>query len=349
MSIRSVMLSAALVAAALCTSGCATISKWKQEHREASLHRKEEDEAAAAHADPQAYKDMKRRMAQHDAQLRSLQAALANRGDADSLAASALFSRAFQGYSSTASLDLATRAVAAAPARTDLAFMQLQLCETSPQCDPAPLESHLLQLDPQNGVVWTYALMRADRAKDPAARATAFYGLAQARRIDLYWSPIVSHMVAAGAGTAGFDSNAALTQVIGIEATFALPFDPITKVCLVPGLQPEMLDPCRQIAAAFRQGDTAVVEAYGSSLALHLWPAGSPERAEVAAERRRLRYRVDLMNRNKTKLNSTQATRTLAGLVGHYPTEQATYRAFYQQLGLNPDPPDNWKDPSPGG
>jgi hypothetical protein len=348
MAIRSVRLAAAMVAALLCASGCATIAKWRQEHREASLHRQEEKEAAQAHADPQAYKDMKRRMAQHDAQLRSLQTALAQRGDADSLAASALFNRAFLGYSGAATLDLATRAVAAAPTRTDLAFVQLQVCETSPQCDPAPLESHLLQLDPQNGVAWTYALMRADRAKDQAARATAFYGLAQSRHIDVYWSQVVAHMAAAGAGTAGFDANTALTQVIGIEATFALAFDPITKLCLVPDLRPEMLDPCRQIAAAFRQGDTAVVEAYGSSLALHLWPAGSPERAEVAAERRRLRYRVDLNNRNKTKLNSAQATRTLAALVGHYPTEQATYRAFYQQLGLVPDPPDNWQDPTPG-
>jgi hypothetical protein len=109
-----------------------------------------------------------------------------------------------------------------------------------------------------------------------------------------------------------------------------------------------MLAPCRQIAAAFRQGDTAVVEAYGSSLALNLWPAGSAERVEVAAERRRLRYRVDLMDRNRLRFNSAQATKTLAALVGHYPTEQATYRAFYVRLGLNPDPPDTWKDPTPG-
>jgi hypothetical protein len=348
MSIRSVMPWTALLLALLCAPGCSTISRWKQEHRDASLRSEEAEEAADAHADPEAYKAMQRRAAQHDAQLRNLQAALAKRTDADSLAASALFRRAIVGNSDGNSLELAARAVAAAPARSDLALVQLQLCETSPQCDAAPLEGRLLQLDPENGVAWTYALLRADRAKDPASRATAFYGIAQAKRIDLYWNQIVSHLAATAAGTAGFDAGAALTEVIGIEASFAVAFDPISKLCLGPQLQPDMLDPCRQIAALFRQGDTAVVEAYGSTLALNLWPVGSPERLEVAAERRRLRYRVDLMDRNQTKLNSPQATKTLAGLVGQYPTEQATYRAFYVRLGLNPDPPDTWKGLAPG-
>ncbi len=92
-----------------------------------------------------------------------------------------------------------------------------------------------------------------------------------------------------------------------------------------------------------------MVEAYGTSLALNLWPAGSPQRVAVAAERRQLRYRVDLTHRNRAKLNSPQAARTLAAMVGHYPTEQATYRALYIRLGLDPDPPDTWKEATPGG
>jgi hypothetical protein len=348
MTMRSVVPWAALLLALSCAPGCSTVSRWKQEHRDASLRREEADEAANAHADPEAYQAMKRKVAQQQTQLRSLQTALAKRGDADSLAASALFNQAIAGFSSGDSLALAARAVAAAPARADLAFVQLQLCETSPQCDAAPLEAQLLKLDPENGVTWTYALQRADHAKDQAARATAFYGLAQAKRIDLYWNRIVSHLAAASTGIAGFDAGAVLTQVIGIEATFSLALDSISRLCLVPRLQPEMLEPCRQIGVAFQQGDTAVLEAYGSSLALNLWPAGSPQRVDVALERRQLRYRVDLMDHNKAKLNSAQASRTLAALVGHYPTEQATYRAFYVRLGLNPDPPDTWKDPLPG-
>ncbi|HTV79385.1 MAG TPA: hypothetical protein VMF03_14095 [Steroidobacteraceae bacterium] len=349
MAKRPMLLGSAMLVALLCAAGCSTVSKWKQEHRAASLHREEEEEAAAAHAEPPAYQDMKRRMAQQDARLRKLQATLAQRSDPDSLAGAALLERAILGYSSPTAQQLAARAVAGAPTRADLAFVQLQLCETAPQCDPVSLETQQLALDPENGVVWVYVLRRADLAKDRSAEGTAFYNLARSRRIDLYWNRIVSHLAAASAGSAGFDAGAALTQVISIESTFALDYDPITRLCLQPPLQAEMLEPCRQIAAAFRQGDTAVVEAYGSSLALNLWPANSPERLAVIAERRRLRYRVELMDRNRARLNSAQATRALAGLVGHYASEQAAYHALYLRLGLNPDPPSNWKDPAPGG
>ncbi len=345
---RPVVRWAALVVALLCAAGCSTVARWRQEHRDASLRRREANEAADARADPAAYRAMKRRLAQRDAQLRALQTALATRGDADSLAASAVFERASLGYSSDAALQRAARAAAAAPTRVDLAFVALQLCETAPQCDATPLETRLLQLDPENGVAWSFVLLRADRANDRAAGATAFYGLARSRRIDLYWSQVVSHLTAAATGTAGFDAGAALALVLGIEATFAPPLDPISKLCLVPQLQPQMLDPCRQVAAAFGRGDTGVVEAYGSSLALNLWPAGSPQQAEVAAQRRRLRYRVDLTHRNEARLNSPEATRTLAALVGRYPSEQATYRAVYARLGLDPEPPADWKDPAPG-
>ena len=93
---------------------------------------------------------------------------------------------------------------------------------------------------------------------------------------------------------------------------------------------------------------SAVVEAYGSSLALNLWPAGSAELADVAPERRAAALPRGADGPQHDKLNSPQAARTLAALVERYPTEQATYRALYVKLGLNPDPPDGWKDPIAG-
>ena len=227
--------------------------------------------------------------------------------------------------------------------------MQLQLCETSPQCDPAPLETRLLRLDPENGVVWTYALQRADHAKDQAARATAFYGLAQSRRIDVYWSRIVSHLAAASTGTAGFDAGAALTQIIGIESTFSLAFAPVTGLCLVPRLQPDMLDSCRQIASAFQKGDTAVVEAYGSSLALNLWPtqfAATPGRCGRAPPAA-LPGGSDGPQQGQTQLRRRRR-RLWRRWWGITPPNRRLITRFYTRLGLKPDPPDSWKDPTPG-
>ena len=110
-----------------------------------------------------------------------------------------------------------------------------------------------------------------------------------------------------------------------------------------------MLAQCRQIAAAFRNADTALFEAYGTSLALSLWPDGSVESQQIAAERRGLRYRVELMTRNAPKVNAARSQKILAGLLGRYPTQQTAYRALFVALGLDPEPPANWTERTPGG
>ena len=125
---------------------------------------------------------------------------------------------------------------------------------------------------------------------------------------------------------------------------------PLAHACQAQELQrPEVLGQCRQIAAALRQGDTSLLEADGSTLALRLWPADSAQRLEVLKERRVLRYRVDLVTRYAAQLNAPQAISALAALVAQYPSEQTTMRALYVHLGLKPDPPAEWVDPRPDG
>jgi hypothetical protein len=345
-----VKLRAAMVLALLSASGCATINQWKQEHREASLHRKQTEEAANRETGSKADRVLRLKQAQDDARLPRLQNELVAQGDPDSLGAGALVAGSLSGFGDSAALDLAARAVAAAPDRTDLALLQVQLCESAPACDPLPLEKHLRLLDPENGITWTYALLRADREQRPADWELARGGLAQSKRVTVYWNHTVSHLAKAMAGKAGFDAGAAVAEVIGIEAALLSALDPISRACQAQETQrPDVLGQCRRIAAAFRQGDTSVVEANGSSLALRLWPAGSAERLEVIKERQVLRYRVELMTRHAAQLNSPQATGTLAGLLTQYPTQQAAMRALYVHLGLTPDPPANWVDPQPDG
>jgi hypothetical protein len=344
------MMRAATIVALVCASGCATIHKWKQEHREASLHRQQTEEAANRETGSKADRALRLKQAQDAARLPRLQSELVAQGDPDSLAAGALVAGLISGFNSSPVLDLAARAVAGAPDRADLALVQLQLCESAPTCDPLPLEQHLRVLDPENGITWTYALLRADREQRPADWDAARGELAQAKRVDLYWNRTVSHLAKAVAGRAGFDSGAALVEVVGIEAALMSALQPLSRACQAQELQrPGVLGQCRQIAAALRQGDTSLVEADGSSLALRLWPAGSTQRLEVIEERRVLRYRVELMTRNATQLNTPEATTALAGLLAQYPTEQAAMRALYVRLGLKPDPPAGWVDPRPDG
>lgn len=346
---RPLVLGVAILAL-LSASGCTTFHKWQQERHEASLHRQQAEEAAARESGSKADRALRQKQAQEASRLPRLQSELVAQGDPDSLAASALIAGQISGFSSSTALDLAARAVAAAPARADLALLQLQLCESAPACDPLPLETRLRVLDPANGITWIYALLRADREHRPADWAAARDGLAQSRGVNVYWNHTVSHLARALAGKAGFDSGAAVAEAIGIEAALMTALQPLSRACQAQEIQlPDVLGQCRRIAAALRHGDTSVIEADGSSMALGLWPAGSAERLAIIKERQVLRYRVDLMTRYAAQLNSPQATNALADMLTRYPTQQAVMRALYVRLGLKPDPPSDWVDPQPDG
>jgi hypothetical protein len=297
--------------------------------------------------------------ARERARLQTLETQLTARGDADSLAAGALFARwagsvdnikSDHPAAPNAGFELATRAVAAAPQRADLVLEQLQFCQQVPSCDSPALEARFLELDPDNGFTWMYALLRAENANDPEAVRRARAGMARAQRIGSYWNETVTRLSAAVTGQAGFSAVEALINVIGVEAALSTPLLPVSKACSAQEIQqPEVLAQCRQIAAAFRRGDTELFAMYGTSLGTRLWPAGSPERAQFAAERRVQHYRMELWISHSRKLNSLAADRLLGTLYAQYPTEQEVFRALYVRLGLQPDPPADWIDRTPGG
>jgi hypothetical protein len=284
------------------------------------------------------------------ARLRTLRAELIARGDPDSLATAAFFQRFATGQWHDAP-DLAARATAAAPDRADLAYLQLLLCYQTPSCKAEPLETHLRDLDPANGITWIYALGRAIRANDAAGTSAALAGLARAQRVDLYWTALVSHMTTAVTGRAGFDESGALVFVIGVDAAMVLPpLQPISTSCSASAIaNQDVLAQCRRIFAALEHADTVLIESYGNRRAARLWPDGSAESMAIAAQRRILDYHMNLWVERPRTLNSRKATRTLAGLLGQYSTEQEAYLALYADLGLQPDPPADWKLPQPHG
>ena len=338
------------VAVGLLLSGCATHSKRGQAEQAAAAHRQQTEEAAQINLDSAADRAAKRRLADHDARLRRLQAELAARTDADSLAASALLQREVSGAVGPSALDLASRAVAAAPGRADLALLHLQLCESAPGCDAAPLERHLAQLDPDNGMPWIYALAHAAQANANAPWRAARAHLAASQRITSYWTATVTHLTAAAAGRQGFDAVAAMIELTGAENTLTAPLQPVARACSLEDVQQsEVLGQCRAIAAAFLKADTVLFEAYGSTLALRLWPPGSEQSQAIVRQRRALRYRSEQMLRLHEKFNSPAATRALAGFVQHAASEQMALKALFADLGVPPEPPASWVDDTPGG
>ena len=97
--------------------------------------------------------------------------ALQKATDADSLAAAGLLS--FSPGAPEESLDLFGRAVAAAPTRADILWLQAQNCHAVPVCDPEPMERRLRELDPSNGAGWLGVLARADSENDTEAKEAA--------------------------------------------------------------------------------------------------------------------------------------------------------------------------------
>ena len=315
---RSLVMAGALLAAAVLTAGCS---------------RQQQASAAAETVTAQ--------------QLQSAYAALVQAGDADSLAAAALTSRTLDDAAAhpTRGLEFASRAMASAPERADLAFLQMQLCEATTSCDPTAAEAHQRKADPTNGISWLYALRRAGRSHDAAGVRTALAGLAGSQRVDRHWTGLASRMTAAMTAKADLDAPTALSSLIDMEAALPMPLLSVTDACSEQALQKtQVLLQCRRAAETLQHADTISIAMYGNRLAVRLWPNGSSRSTETAAAARALAYQMDVMRRNSDRLDSPTALQALARLYPHYPTEQSVIRALYVALGLQPDPPAHWHE-----
>ncbi len=210
----------------------------------------------------------------------------------------------------------------------------------------------LRALDPANGITWVFALGRASRANDAAGVRAAVDGLAEAQRVDIYWTKLVSHLTSAVTGHAGFDQMTAFVDVVGIDAALAIPpLQPVSISCSrTATADVDVLARCRRMIAALEHADSILLESFGNHLAARLWPEDSAEGIALASRRRVLDYQMGpWWSTQQRQLNSPQAIRILAGLLGQYPTEQQAHLAWYANLGLNPNPPADWKKPEPHG
>jgi hypothetical protein len=280
-------------------------------------------------------------------QLHGAYAALVNAGDADSLAAAALTAHTLADAAAhpARALEIADRALARAPERADLAFLELQLCEATASCAPQAAEARQRETDPLNGISWLFALRRAGKAHDAAGVRTALAGLAGSQRVDRHWTALASRMTAAMSGKAGLDAPTALSSLIDMEAALPMPLMSVTTACSQEALQnTQVLAQCRRAAETLQHADTISVAMYGNRLAVRLWPRGSARGAQIAAAGRELAYQMDVMRRNPERLDSPKALQILAALYPHYPTEQSVFRALYFNLGLQPDPPTQWRE-----
>jgi hypothetical protein len=263
-------------------------------------------------------------------------AALTRNTDGDSLAAAGLLSL---DKHPGQSLPLVARAIAAAPERADLAWLQAQVCQKLPPCDPEPMETRLRELDPSNGASWLRALDEASAAKNDADIDTALARIGQSDRVDIYWTSLIAHLSRAAAATGKLSLEDAEVSIVGYLAAEALPgYAAASLACKGERLQhAEAVASCRGLANAFQHGDNLVTEMVGVSIAERVWPPDSPEWKSTAEARRVYEYRAKFTE--KLDLRGEKRAKEYLTLCAQHRREQDVFVAQMIAAGVNPDPP----------
>ena len=263
---------------------------------------------------------------------------LEHRGDADSLAAAALLRGVRQ---RDQALALAVRASAAAPERPELAWLRVQVCNSTPYCDAQSLEPDLRRLDPSNGIGWMGELARAVSVGDQRAQDAALQAMGRAQYFDVYWTPLIGRLAAALHGT-GLSPGEAMVYLNGAYAVYSFPpLSPASTSCKGARLQrADILAACRGVARVFENGDTDLVEMIGAAIATQVWPDGSAERAAALRRRQVFDYREALWRVLSTQMlgHKAWAERYIA-LCKVNRREQDVVRVQLLEAGKNPEPP----------
>ena len=146
--------------------------------------------------------------------------ALLAAGDADSLAAAALLGHWPKADPAERSA-LISRAVAAAPDRPDLIWLNIGACIQVESCDPTPFATKFQRVDPANGAAEWVSISRAGKTHDAPAVRNYLAGIASSTRFDTYWNATIVHATNAILRTRTMDLRTAFTATIGAEAALA--------------------------------------------------------------------------------------------------------------------------------
>lgn len=264
------------------------------------------------------------------------------RSDPDSLAAAALFTAR---SAPAEALALIERAVVAAPDRPEFAWLHSEICADLNSCNPEPVEARLRQLDPANGLGWFGALSRAFEAADESALDTALAAASRSKRVDTYYSILVTRLSRATADAGAMP----LMDAIGLVTAVTLPsYSAVSKSCSAERLErPGLREACRSLSASLIAGDTHISEMVGVAIAKRSWPPDSQQWLAAAEARRVYRYRSKaLLDANwMPEWTDAEAAKYLAMLAQHR-REQDVLIAQLNALGINPTPPVDWVDPS---
>ena len=272
--------------------------------------------------------------------------ALIAAGDADSLAAAALYSTPPL-HPVSASLELMERAATLAPDRADIAWLQMSLCYEVKTCDPTAAEQSLQRLDPDNAAGWHGALTRAQQAKDTAAIDAVIAKMASKQRFDIYWNPTIARLSRAVVETKSLDPRSAISTTIGFLAAKAIPaYQSISNYCKGDRLRDEKIrSVCQSLGAVMSNGDTYITEMIGNAIARRSWAIGTTEYTRAVEAKRVAHYRMQVGNGFAVHaLRTRRAALEYLQFLEQHRREQDVLLLAIRREGKTPDPPADWVD-----
>jgi hypothetical protein len=265
-------------------------------------------------------------------------AVLSKATDADSLAAAALLN--LEGHPEHA-WPLIERAVAKAPARTDLVWLQIEICQVTAHCDPAPIEDRLRVLDGGNGFGWMGQLTRANAAKDQTASLAALTALGHTEHFDIYWTTLNARLALAAIRTKKLSFPEAQQSVVGGLVSRVLPsYGVLAGDCKGERLRDAaVLAACRGVANSLEHGDTYLTEMIGVQIAESAWPENTPEWQSADQSRRVYEYVSGRWAKVTGGLAEASMAERYLVLCAQFHSEQEVWRAQLVDAGERPDPP----------
>ena len=280
-------------------------------------------------------------------------AILIRRGTADALATASLLTYLIETRAQPAPPELLERAIALAPRRPELIWLQLRECQQRQCPEELQIARRLRELDPDNGLAGLAELRAAQhQSADDVTQAILKMSAGSSPRI--YWNRLtvmmfdaLTHRDPAQPPTAiTRHADDRLSHVTGVLASVAVPaFKPLAAACRKDRVQqPERQAACVALMARFDASDAVITQNVRLSVQAEWWPAGTPEGDALRRDLLERRYCTVASNRLR-KGHADSDAQLRVDAMRHLEREQDVERAMLQAFHDPLERPADWREP----
>lgn len=277
---------------------------------------------------------------------------LMQKGTADSLATASLLTRLIETNNDSEkkpdSTALLRRALALAPNRPELVWLQLRDCELDQCKEEKYLVARLHGADPDNGLTLLPAL-NASRAGSPGETTRIIAQIGASKYLTVYWNKLLAatfdaltHEGGHHATSLTYNADDRLSHASSVlTAVDITPFKPILVVCAADQFsEPGRREACESLMARLDHSDSIIAQSLSVTVQ-QKWGLGNAQLQALRAKGRQQHYLVEASGRDRGAQVNTDALMRVE-LMRHLATEeevgQAMLTAFHEPLQR----PDDW-------